>query len=137
MVMANTFTEDNTTGKIIEPLFSRSRQKFKGERNSGQENLEINALLVDIHRVNNQITDLDNSLEDISLNLVSKISDLTEEEMLDDGKNFELLNTNILLDDRVTSYGDLEQDMILETLNKISGKITKIQNKVKRLENEN
>ena len=135
--MANTFTEESNDGTIIEPLFSRSRQKFKGERNSGQENLEINALLVDIHRVNNQISDLDTSLENISLNLVSRISDLTEAEALDDGKNFEVSNTNILFDDQVTSYGDLEESMILETLNKISAKISKIENKVRRLENEN
>lgn len=135
--MANTFSEENNDGKIVEPVFSRSRQKFKGERNSGQENLEVNALLVDINRINNQILNLDNSLENISLDLVSKISDLTEAEALNDGKNLEISNTRILFDDKVTSYGNLEENMVLETLNKISGKIIKIQNKVKRLENEN
>ena len=135
--MANTFSEENNDGKIVEPVFSRSRQKFKGERSSGQENLEANALLVDINRINNQILNLDNSLENISLDLVSKISDLTEAEALNDGKNLEISNTRILFDDKVTSYGNLEENMVLETLNKISGKIIKIQNKVKRLENEN
>lgn len=135
--MANTFSEENNDGKIVEPVFSRSRQKFKGERSSGQENLEVNALLVDINRINNQILNLDNSLENISLDLVSKISDLTEAEALNDGKNLEISNTRILFDDKVTSYGNLEENMVLETLNKISGKIIKIQNKVKRLENEN
>lgn len=135
--MANTFSEENNDGKIVEPVFSRSRQKFKGERSSGQENLEVNALLVDINRINNQILNLDNSLENISLDLVSKISDPTEAEALNDGKNLEISNTRILFDDKVTSYGNLEENMVLETLNKISGKIIKIQNKVKRLENEN
>jgi hypothetical protein len=135
--MANTFSDQDNSGKIIEPFFSRSRQKFKGERNSGQENLEINALIVDINRINNQALSIEDSLENISLNLVSKISDLTEAEILDDGKNFEISNTNILIDDQTSSYGTLEQAMILETLNKISGKIKKVQNKIKRLENGN
>lgn len=135
--MANTFSDQDNSGKIIEPFFSRSRQKFKGERNSGQENLEINALIVDFNRINNQALSIEDSLENISLNLVSKISDLTEAEILDDGKNFEISNTNILIDDQTSSYGTLEQAMILETLNKISGKIKKVQNKIKRLENGN
>jgi hypothetical protein len=135
--MANTFSDKDNSGKIIEPFFSRSRQKFKGERNSGQENLEINALIVDINRINNQALSMEDSLENISLDLVSKISDLTEIEILDDGKNFEISNTNILIDDQTSPYGTLEQAMVLETLNKISGKIKKIQNKIKRLENGN
>jgi hypothetical protein len=135
--MANTFNENQDSETIIEPVFSRSRQKYKGERSSGQENLEINALLVDLNRIDNQAVSIDSSLGNVSLNLVAKISDLTEEEILDNGKNFEIENTDILFDDRVTSYGDLEQSMILETLSKISGKITRIQNKIKRLENEN
>jgi hypothetical protein len=135
--MANTFTEQDNNGNITEPLFSRSRQKYKGERNSGQENLEINSILIDIIRINNQIIDIDNSLENVSLDLVSKISELTEQESLDDGKNLQISNTNILLDDKLTTYGDLEENMILETLNKISGKISRIQSKIKRLENEN
>jgi conjugal transfer/entry exclusion protein len=134
--MANTFNENLDSEKIIEPIFSRSRQKYKGNRNSIQENLEINAFIIDVNRIESQATSLDSSLENISLNLVSRITDLSDEDILQDGKDFEIENTNILFDDKLSEYGTLEQNMILESLNKISGKITKLQNKIKRLENE-
>jgi hypothetical protein len=134
--MANTFNEKLDSEKIIEPIFSRSRQKYKGNRNSIQENLEINAFIIDVNRIESQATSLDSSLENISLNLVSRITDLSDEDILQDGKDFEIENTNILFDDKLSEYGTLEQNMILESLNKISGKITRLQNKIKRLENE-
>jgi conjugal transfer/entry exclusion protein len=134
--MANTFNENLDSEKIIEPIFSRSRQKYKGNRNSIQENLEINAFIIDVNRIESQATSLDSSLENISLNLVSRITDLSDEDILQDGKDFEIENTNILFDDKLSEYGTLEQNMILESLNKISGKITRLQNKIKRLENE-
>jgi hypothetical protein len=134
--MANTFNEKLDSEKVIEPIFSRSRQKYKGNRNSTQENLEINAFIIDVNRIEAQATSLDFSLENISLNLVSRITDLSDENILQDGKDFEIENTNILFDDKLSEYGTLEENMILESLNKISGKITRLQNKIKRLENE-
>ena len=125
--MGKTF-QDTDQYKIIEPVFSRSRQSFRGSRSSAVENLEINAILVDLHRLESNVSLIENTIESVQSDLVSNLNTLTEQEVLEDGANFEIEDV------QVSFLSNPEQSMILETLNKISSKIQRTKNKIQRLE---
>jgi len=125
--MAKTFQEKNEY-KVAEPMFSRLRQSFRGHRDSAKENLEINAMLVDLHRLQNNVVLIENKISSVQSDLVSKLNNLTEQEILEDGIDFEIEDVEVSFQENP------EQNMILETLNKISAKIQRTKNKIERLE---
>lgn len=130
--MAKTFyNESEYFSNIEEPMFTRCRKKYKGERSSLEENLEINSLIVNFHRIKNSIDALNSSLDTLSSDLIHNTSTYTEEEALNDGKNYSIEGVEIYVDNN----GAVLEDMILETISKISGKINKLESKITRLEN--
>ena len=51
--MAKTFySESEYFSNIEEPMFTRSRKTYKGDRPSAEENLEINSLIVNFYILN-------------------------------------------------------------------------------------
>jgi hypothetical protein len=59
--MARTYTEIK---RIIQPLYQRYRSVFRGPRDSAMENLETNKILIDMHRLEDSIQDIDNRIYD-------------------------------------------------------------------------
>jgi len=133
--MPKTFSDQSQSKKIIEPMFSRDRQAYRGNRLSGRENLEINSLIVDFNRISNQCLDTENRLTAVCNGLVFDVYSLTETENKNDGKNYEVEGVIVAVDDRSGAYGDTEQSMTLDTITKLTGKIQRIKNKLIRLEN--
>ena len=134
--MAKTYFDESQKNKLVEPMFSRDRQKYRGNRSSLRDNLEINSLLVDLNRLNNQCKQIGIELDNISNDLIYNINSLTEVDMKNDGKDFAVENVSSMIDDRSGLYGDTEKAMTLETMTKLVGKIQRIKNKLIRLENE-
>lgn len=133
--MPKTFIDESQLSKLVEPMFSRLRQKYRGNRYSQEQNLEINSMLVDLHRLNNSCLDIENQLNEVCNNLVFNVYNITETENINDGKNYEIQDVLSMVDDNTGSYGDNEEPMLLETITKLTGKIQRIKNKLIRLEN--
>ena len=60
------YNENDKSKNIYQPLFTRSRQKYRGPRESAGENLEQDQILVDIARLKNRISSLENILIEMS-----------------------------------------------------------------------
>lgn len=133
--MPKTYIDESEKTKVVEPMFSRDRQTYRGNRSSARENLEINSLIVDFNRLSNRCTDTENELLAVCNNLVFNVYNLTEEENKNDGKNYAIEDVISAVDDRSGAYGDTEEPMSLETITKLTGKIQRIKNKLIRLEN--
>lgn len=129
--MAKTFYDESEYfSNIEEPMFTRSRKTYRGERSSAEENLEINSLIVNFNRIKNSIESLNSLLDTLSSNLVYSTSVYTQSEALNDGRDYSIEGVEINIDN-----GEYDGDMILETISKISGKISKLESKISRLEN--
>ncbi len=86
--MPITYTKQSHTKRLIEPFFSRFRQKYRATRNSKRENLEMNSLIVDFNRINNQLDSINLTCDNYSASINGKISSLIEAEVLVDGVVF-------------------------------------------------
>lgn len=131
--MPITYTKQSHTKRLIEPLFSRFRQKYRGTRNSKKENLEINSLLADFNRINNQLDSISLSCDSYSIGINGKIFSLVEEEVLVDGVNIQpegvtAYSLNIDATPSASSIG-------INDIVKITGKLSRLQSKIKFLEN--
>ena len=131
--MPITYTKQSHTKRLIEPLFSRFRQKYRGTRNSKKENLEINSLLADFNRINNQLDSISLTCDSYSICINGKIFSLVEEEVLVDGVNVQpkgvtAYSLNIDATPSASSIG-------INDIVKITGKLSRLQNKIKFLEN--
>ena len=131
--MPITYTKQSHTKRLIEPLFSRFRQKYRGTRNSKKENLEINSLLADFNRINNQLDSISLTCDSYSIGINGKIFSLVEEEVLVDGVNVQpkgvtAYSLNIDATPSASSIG-------INDIVKITGKLSRLQNKIKFLEN--
>lgn len=133
--MAKTFIEQDYKNGPLEPTFSRSRKNYRGHRSSSAENLESNSLIVDFNRINLGINRLEFSIENINQDLVSNFSELTTEQILNNGIDYAVTEVRYAINKESDVYGSDEKDMILETLSKLSITIKKIQSKISRLEN--
>lgn len=130
--MPITYTKQSHTKRLIEPFFSRFRQKYRGTRNSKRENLEMNSLLVDFNRINNNLDLVDTTCNSYSNSIVGSISSLVEAEVLADGVDVQISGVSASIVDKVTSS---PSTIDINDMVKISGKITRLTNKIKYLEN--
>jgi len=65
--MENYFSnEKDKKNDIYQPLLSRSRQIYRGPRNSEQENLEQDQLVIDIARLKKKLLEIENKLNSMS-----------------------------------------------------------------------
>jgi hypothetical protein len=60
------YSENDKSKNIYQPLFNRSRQKYRGPRESEIQNLEQDQILVDIARLKKKISELENVLLEMS-----------------------------------------------------------------------
>lgn len=125
--MAKTFYIEDSF-PIKEPLFTRSRKPYRGSRSSAEDNLEMNSLIVNFHRLQNSINSIEGTVDDLSGNLVGQILGTTSAQALNDGIDYEISEVEI-------SIENMEENMVLDTISKISGKIKRLESKIKRLEN--
>lgn len=130
--MPITYTKQSHTKRLIEPFFSRFRQKYRGSRNSKRENLEMNSLIVDFNRINNQLDLIDSTCNTYSATINGKISSIVEAELLVDGVDVEIDGVTASTVNEITNNAS---PIDINNIVKITGKLSRLHNKVKFLEN--
>lgn len=127
--MAKTYTNQKNIDRLREPLFQISRTKFRGVRSSLNENLETNLLKLDLTRISNELDNVDSSILDDLVFLIGDINDINQSVLQNDGLSYMISGVKFYFDD-TTSLSDLE----IDTVNKLSSKLSRLTNKVQRLE---
>jgi len=129
--MAISYRNSNKINRIIEPLYQIDRAKFKSPRNSLMENLESNLLKIDFSRILNHLNEVDNSILDKLTYFIGDITDYTEQAKIDDGISYDFASLQRYIDEASPSL----ETLTIDTTNKLSGKLSRLINKVSRLEN--
>lgn len=127
--MAKTYTNQKNIDRLREPLFQISRTKFRGVRSSLNENLETNLLKLDLTRISNELDNVDSSILDDLVFLIGDINDINQSVLENDGLSYMISGVKFYFDD-TASLSDLE----IDTVNKLSSKLSRLTNKVQRLE---
>jgi hypothetical protein len=127
-LMSKTFKLSNTS-RIKEPLFSKDRTKYRAPRNSEKENAETNLLKLDLSRLYNQMNAIDASILENLKYAIGDIGDVDTSVLLDDGLSYLIDGVEIYLDDI-----SVTQDVEIDTISKISGRLSRLLAKVNRLE---
>jgi len=127
--MAILYNKRENSQRIIEPLFQINRIKYRNSRISHMENLETNLFKLDISRINQQLSNIEDK---ISINLsyfIEKPSNQTNATKLEDGISTQIDNVDYHLE-----LTDLQYVLELDVTNKLSGKLSRLLNKIQRLE---
>ena len=59
--MAKTFSKQ-VSKLILQPIFTKGRQKYRGHRSSLDENMEANFFLTDINKINNSFSKTESNI---------------------------------------------------------------------------
>jgi len=131
--MSTIYNNSKITKRIREPLFQVNRVRFRGTRESQSENLETNFLQLDLNRILNELELIDISILNKLTYLIGNITDVTNTVNLNDGLSYSIDNVNIFID----KDGSVEENLEIDIMNKISSKLSRLLNKIQRLENGN
>ena len=127
--MARSYRENK---RIIQPLFQRYRNTYRGPRSSEKENLEMNKILIDIKRLEEKVNNLNNnSYQDIRI-FVGQVDPEFNSIHLEneDGLYYSFSDILIHYKDEVTDPATLE----IDTTSTMAGKMSRILQKIKMLE---
>lgn len=129
--MARTYTEIK---RIIQPLYQRYRSIFRGPRNSGLENLEMNKILIDLKRLDAQADALREKIHsDVRIFIGQDDTEFAEiHTEYSDGKYYRF-------DDIIVEfYGDsATPDYVqVDTISTISSRMSRLIGKIQALENK-
>jgi hypothetical protein len=133
--MGITFSKKSNRRRIVEPLFNRSRQKYRASRISSSEILEMNSLILDLERIKLDLDQIDADILAKTYGLSGNIKSITLAEKLNDGPDYEVDGVEINIDDPTTAYGSSLGDLSVKNTNILSAKLSRIESKIKRLEN--
>ncbi len=128
--MSITYTKRVNTKRIREPLFQKSRTKYKAPRSSELENFETNLLKLDITRILKELSSIDIQVIGKITYFIGDKKLITEQVNLDDGLSTVLPDINLYMD----KVGATEDPVLLESIDKLSAKLLRMFSKVKRLE---
>lgn len=127
--MPKTYSNQQNIERFREPVFNIRRAKFRGSRSSQSENLETNLIKIDLSRILNELETVSTTIEDDLVYLIGDINDITTEVLLDDGLSYEISGVQFYYDDTSTT-----ENLEVDTISKISGRLSRLLNKVQRLE---
>lgn len=130
--MARTYTESYVASRNRQPLLQKVRTKYRFKRSSEQENLETNLIKLDITRINESLKLVDSRIDsDIKL-FIGSVKDVNEASNLDDGLKYPLTGVQYYSEEASPTLQDLQ----IETIEVLSSKISRLIEKVSRLERE-
>lgn len=130
--MSKTYSNQKKIEHFREPLFNIKRQKFRGSRSSQSENLETNLMKLDLSRIQNELDTISDTIDEDIIYLIGNIDDVNAEILADDGLSYMIDGVEFYNDNTSTT-----EDLSLDTMNKVSGRLSRLFNKVQRLEMEN
>lgn len=128
--MGITFSKRSNRRRLVEPLFVRTRQKFRGSRSSLSENNEINSLIVDMERLKIDLDSIELSITENSINLIGYLNTLTEVQKLNDEPLYEIENVQIHYDGITSGVEQLS----LRNLNDLSAKLSSLESRIRFME---
>jgi hypothetical protein len=128
--MGITFSKRSNRKRVVEPIFVKNRQKYRGYRSSVSENNEMNSLIVDLERITLQLDEINNLIDEQSIRIVGRISAATVEEKLQDGTTQTISGVEICYDD---SSPELE-DLVIPNLATLASKIARLELKIQKME---
>lgn len=128
--MSITYTKRLNTKRIREPLFQKSRTKYRASRSSELENFETNLLKLDITRILIELSEIDVNVIEKIIYFIGDKKLITDEVKLDDGLSSELIGINLFFD----KVGATEDSVLLESMDRLSSKMSRLFFKIKRLE---
>jgi hypothetical protein len=118
--------------RIIQPLFQRYRNTYRGPRSSEKENLEMNKILIDLKRLEQKVNNLNNdSYEDVRIFIGQVDPELVAiHSENEDGLyySFNDIKVHYANDSATPSYVEIE------TISTLAGKMSRILQKIKMLE---
>ena len=129
--MAITYTANNIKNRKKQPLLKIDRVKYRSYRDSQQENVETNLFKIDLSRVLGNLNRVDDTVLVDLRYLIGDISDQTENTDLQGGLSYSVPNVQMYSDDN-SQTSDLE----VETISKISSRLSRLKNKIYRLEKD-
>lgn len=120
--------------RIIQPLYQRYRNIFRGPRSSQKENLEMNKFLVDVKILDEKVDSIDTKIyEDVRI-FVGQIDPekAAIHDEYEDGKKYEFNDLKLLIYDNAATPSFLS----IDTLDTITSKLIRIEEKIRYLENK-
>lgn len=131
--MSISFQKSESKYKIREPLFSINRTKFKSDRSSLSENVESNLLRIDLSRILNELQSIDDSILEKIICFNGELINYTLENKLNDGISSELEGLDLYIDKELAT----EQELVVDTTEKLSGNLSRLFYKISLLESGN
>lgn len=131
--MATTFNNRKNSQRIREPLFNINRIKYRGPRSSELENLETNLLKLDITRILTELENIDISILDSLTYVLGSTKNLSEQQKLQDGVSYDIENVFFYIENVI----QLDYTLVIDTIDKVSSKLSRLSAKIKRLESGN
>jgi len=129
--MSISFSRKNN--QVREPLLKLNRIKFKSERNSLLENVETNVLKIDFTRLLNELNSIDLQIDEKISYFITDVADYTLEAKNDDGVKYTYEDIEIYIDDDSAVQVPLQ----IDSVEKISGQLSRLFYKTKLLESNN
>jgi hypothetical protein len=126
--MFKTFNNSAKISKVKEPTFQITRANYRSSRSSMQENVEANMLLLDLSRIYLELENIDVSILDQITLFTGIKQDIDEDVNLNDGLSYSVDGVRFKADGL-----DIE-DLELDVIDKVSGRLVRLFNKVQRLE---
>lgn len=128
--MTISYNNNINRSRVREPLFQINRTKYRSSRVSQIENLETNLLKLDIQRIFDELSNIDLSILNNLEFIVSGNFGLDNSIKLNDGVSKTIDDIQFFYDKENSSIENLE----LDSINKLSGTLVRLINKIKRLE---
>lgn len=125
----------NAKNKLFQPFFNRFRQIYRGYRSSIAENRELNFFLIDVNKINNSLSDIEETIDNIEGNFIGNLNNLSDYDISNDGLSYDLTPIKVYYKDMSGLNTALEKNLVLSKANRLSAVLSRIEKKVIRLEN--
>lgn len=119
---------------LLQPIFKKFRQTYRGYRNSVVENRELNFFHIDVNKLNSLLTKSESKIDDIAKNFIGDLNNISEYDKLNDGLFYDLSPIKAYYKEASNPNASVEQNLILSKTNRISAMLSRIDKKITRLE---
>lgn len=130
--MALTFLNKNKYDRDLQPALGKIRAKYRSHRVSEKENLENNLFKIDISRILNSLNLVESQVVDYITYFVGDVNDIDYSSGPNDGLSYELTDVDYYDEDESTLY----QDVNIDSIPNIAATLSRIENKLSRLEKD-
>lgn len=121
---------------LMQPIFKRFRQIYRGHRSSIVENRELNFFHIDVNKLNNSLLKSETAIDDIAKNFVGDLNNISEYDKLNDGLFYDLSPIKVYYKETGNLINPIEQDLILSKTNRISAILSRIDKRITILERQ-